>query len=170
MTMELEFVSLTTPESLAEIRAVAAEVWPRTFAEILSPEQIKYMMNMMYSPEVMTKELAGGMHFDLLKIAGQPAGYVVYSAYDKIPGAAKLHKVYLKHQYHGAGIGQKMLDHAQNQCQYLGFKCVILAVNKQNERAIKAYKRNGFKIMEAVCVDIGNGFFMDDYIMRKDFV
>jgi len=168
--MEIEFETLSTPESLAAIREVAAEVWPRTFADILSAEQIKYMMKMMYAPEVMEKELTDGMHFELLKIAGQPAGYIVYSAYDKIPGAAKLHKVYLKHQFHGAGIGQKMLDHAQEQCRKQNFKCVILAVNKHNERAIKAYKRNGFATIESVCVDIGNGFFMDDYIMRKDFV
>ena len=53
--MEIEFETLSTPESLAAIREVAAEVWPRTFADILSAEQIKYMMKMMYAPEVMEK-------------------------------------------------------------------------------------------------------------------
>ena len=165
--MQIEFESLTTPESLQLIRDVAAEVWPQTFADILSPEQILYMMDMMYAPEVMEKELAGNMHFELLKIDGAPVGYAVYSAYNNSSVTAKLHKLYLKHAFHGMNIGQQMLDHVQEQCRKLGFDEVVLAVNKQNSKAIKAYQRNGFTIYDSVCNPIGNGFFMDDYLMKK---
>ena len=48
--MLITFEELTTEASLQAIRDVAAEVWPRTFKEILSPEQIEYMMEMMYAP------------------------------------------------------------------------------------------------------------------------
>jgi RimJ/RimL family protein N-acetyltransferase len=44
---------------------------------------------------------------------------------------------------------------------------LILNVNKQNLRAIRAYERNGFFVREAVVVDIGGGFVMDDYVMAK---
>ena len=55
-----EFVSLQTADALARVRAIADDVWPKTFREILSPEQIIYMMKMMYAPEVMEKELTEG--------------------------------------------------------------------------------------------------------------
>ncbi|MBE6380238.1 MAG: GNAT family N-acetyltransferase [Lentisphaerae bacterium] len=165
--MHIEFQALTTPESLQLIRDVAAEVWPKTFEKILSSEQISYMMDMMYAPEVMNKELADNMYFELLRIDSEPAGYMVYSAYNHSSQTAKLHKLYLKHAFHGIALGQKMLDHVQTQCRKLGFSELILAVNKQNERAIKAYKRNGFATFESVCNPIGNGFFMDDYLMKK---
>lgn len=164
--MKIEFEKLTTPDSLQAIRDVAAEVWPQTFAEILSPEQISYMMEMMYAPAVMAKELAENMHFELLRIDNEPSGYIVYSAYNS-DQTAKLHKVYLKQAFHGQGIGQQMLLHAQEQCRKLGFREVVLAVNKQNSKAIKAYERNGFTIYDSVCNPIGNGFFMDDYLMKK---
>ena len=165
--MTISFQELSSAEDLQIIRDLAADVWPKTFAPILSGEQIAYMMDMMYAPEVMNKELADNMYFELLRIDSEPAGYMVYSAYNHSRQTAKLHKLYLKHAFHGIALGQKMLDHVQTQCRKLGFSELILAVNKQNERAIKAYKRNGFATFESVCNPIGNGFFMDDYLMKK---
>jgi ribosomal protein S18 acetylase RimI-like enzyme len=47
---------------------------------------------------------------------------------------------------------------------------LILAVNKRNERAIATYRRNGFAVREAVRVEIGDGFVMDDFIMSRSLV
>ena len=165
--MKIEFIELVTVESLEILRSVAFKVWPQTFASILSHDQIDYMMDMMYSPEVLQRELAAGMHFEIIYINSEPSGYIAYSRYDKNPGTAKLHKVYLLPGVHSLGIGQQMLDHAQEQCRKLGFDNILLTVNKHNQRAIKAYKRNGFIVTDAVNTPIGSGFFMDDYIMQK---
>ena len=163
---DTRFVELATPASLAVVRDIAASIWPETFRSILPPEQIPYMMKMMYSPEVMERELAAGFHFDALYIGDIPAGYVSYSKYD-LPGVAKLHKVYLLCKFHGQGYGTSMLEHACRRCRELGFDRVRLNVNKHNSRAIAAYERNGFVRVEAVKIDIGGGFFMDDYVMEK---
>ena len=160
------FVSLSTPESLAVVRRIADEIWPETFRPILPPEQIPYMMKMMYSPEVMERELAAGFHFDALYVGEIPAGYVSYAEYD-LPQVAKLHKVYLLSKFHGQGYGTLMLKHVCAKCRELGFTAVRLNVNKYNARAIAAYERNGFVRVESVKIDIGGGFFMDDYIMEK---
>ena len=163
----ISFRILDTPESLSAVRAIAEVIWPVTFAPILSPEQIAYMMNMMYAPEVMERELASGYHFEILQVDGKDAGYISYSPYEGHPDTAKLHKVYLLGEYHGRGLGQVMLEHAQEQCRKLGFAYIVLNVNKYNERAIKAYRRNGFETAESVKNPIGNGFFMDDFVMKK---
>lgn len=163
----ISFRILDTPESLSAVRTIAEVIWPVTFAPILSQKQIEYMMNMMYAPEVMERELASGYRFEILQAAGKDAGYISYSPYEGHPDTAKLHKVYLLQEYHGQGLGQVMLDHAQEQCRKLGFSYIVLNVNKYNDRAIKAYKRNGFEIAESVKNPIGNGFFMDDYVMKK---
>ena len=60
-----------------------------------------------------------------------------------------------------------MLKYACRRCRELGFAKVRLNVNKHNTRAIAAYERNGFARVESVKIDIGGGFFMDDYIMEK---
>ena len=164
--MEITFEELRTPEELVRVRNIADVIWPETFKDILSPEQICYMMQMMYAPEVMSREQSDGYSFNIILADGRDAGYVVYSAYGD-DGTAKLHKVYLLKEFHRQGIGQKMLEYACSRCREQGFTSVLLAVNKQNLPAQKAYLRHGFVMEKAVKCDIGHGFFMDDYLMRK---
>lgn len=156
------FVRLETAGSLSRVRAIAADVWPKTFREILSEEQIRYMMELMYSPSVMEEELGKGYRFDLLVIDGTDAGYMVYAQYEK-PFRMKLHKLYLLEEYQGKGFGQMMLSHVKEESAKLGFTELMLAVNKQNVKAQRAYERAGFELERSVKIDIGGGFYMDDY-------
>jgi ribosomal protein S18 acetylase RimI-like enzyme len=47
----------------------------------------------------------------------------------------------------------------------LGAREVSLFVNKNNQKAIRAYERAGFTIAESVINEFGDGFVMDDYRM-----
>ena len=164
--MDIEFEELTSPGALQIVRDIAAEIWPETFAGILSQEQISYMMKMMYAPEVMEKELAAGFHFEIIKIDNQPVGYFSWSSYI-LPHTAKLHKLYLLQKYHCMGIGSMMIRQVEMRAVSAGFSRLRLNVNKYNERAKKSYIRNNFSTIEAVQIDIGNGFIMDDFVMEK---
>src|SRR5882762_1897962 len=55
-------------------------------------------------------------------------------------------------------VYQLLLDEARRR----GLARVVLGVNKSNEKALRAYRRNGYAVREAVTKDIGGGFFMDD--------
>lgn len=162
----LAFEELLSPASLQIIRDIAADIWPKTFADILSAEQIYYMMQMMYAPEVMEKELDSGYHFEIIKVDDRPAGYFSWSPYD-IPGTAKLHKLYLLQEFHGQGIGSKMLSQVEMRAGNAGFSRLRLNVNKYNAKAMRSYRRNGYQVTDDVKIDIGNGFFMDDFVMEK---
>lgn len=160
-----KFVPLETAGELQRVRDIAAIIWPATFARILSPEQIAYMMDMMYAPGVMASELDAGVKFEILQIDGKDAGYMVY---EKISDdCAKLHKLYLLADFHGRNYGQQMLDHVACNCRRMGCRFLKLNVNKKNQRAIKAYLRNGFTIDHPETNPIGNGFVMDDFVMIK---
>lgn len=162
-----EIRKLTTPESLQVVRDISNDIWPKTYRGIVPDEQIPYMMEMMYSPAVMEKELAEGYSFAALDVDGQSVGYISWSAYPN-PGSteAKLHKLYLLGEYHGKGWGQIMLKYVKDEARKAGFLTLRLNVNKYNAAAQKAYKRAGFAIVEAPVVDIGGGFVMDDYVMK----
>lgn len=166
----ITFEELNTPEKLQIIRDIAGDVWPKTFADILSPAQIVYMMQMMYAPEVMKKELDDGYHFVVIKINGCPEGYFSWSPCPAAPATAKLHKLYLRQNFHGQGIGSSMLKEVENRVKAAEFHHLRLNVNKYNQRARKAYFRNGFTDIEAVKIDIGNGFIMDDFVMEKTLI
>ena len=80
----------------------------------------------------------------------------------------KLHKCYLLPEVHGHGYGSLLLKHCEGEVRRLGAHRLMLAVNKHNAKAVTAYRRNGFTVVQAVITDFGNGFVMDDYIMAKD--
>ncbi len=153
---------VVSPEEYPVIMKLAREIWAVTYRDILSPEQIEYMIDMMYSPSVIEKERSENVVFELVKDAETPIGFISYGPYAQ--GKMKLHKLYLSEAYHGKGIGSQMLSHVKNSVKSLGAEQLLLNVNKNNARAIKAYKRNGFTLLREEKNPIGNGFFMDDYV------
>ena len=59
-----------------------------------------------------------------------------------------------------------MLDFLIDRCKADKLSYIYLTVNKNNTSAINAYKKWGFITEKEACTDIGNGFVMDDYIMK----
>ena len=159
-------IPITSPDGLGLIRTIADRVWPQTYAPILTSEQITYMMEMMYADTVLRREFAAGVRFDVLSADGDLAGFLSYGdgGGDE---AAKLHKLYLAPEYHHRGIGSRMLRHAIAVNARAGYRRLLLNVNKQNANALLAYRRNGFIEKAKVKVDIGGGFFMDDFVMER---
>jgi len=100
--------------------------------------------------------------FGLLQGARRRVGTFV----SRVP-VLKLDKLYLLPAFHGRGIGSLALRSLTECASDAGYGKIRLNVNKNNLRAIAAYTRNGFKKKESVKNDIGNGFFMDDYVMEK---
>ena len=151
------------------ICATADEVWPEVYSSILSPEQISYMMKMMYSLEVIKKEMASGVEWFIVKTGGDMAGYasIFETVSDGIP-AVKLDKIYLKESCRGKGVGRALLAHIVQKSKNAGVSQIILNVNKYNAPAQAAYKSWGFVLKKSEVNDIGNGFVMDDHVLALD--
>ncbi|MEQ8240696.1 MAG: GNAT family N-acetyltransferase [Cyclobacteriaceae bacterium] len=81
-----------------------------------------------------------------------------------------LSKIYVLKEYRGKGIGKAGMSFVQAQSEKLGFHSITLTVNKYNTTSIVAYERLGFQKVESIVVDIGEGFVMDDYVMKKQIV
>ncbi len=161
-------IRLLGKDELGLVRQVADVVWPITFREILSPEQIDYMMEMMYAPSVMEREFDEGVQFHGVFDGDKAVGYLIWGRYANAPETAKLHKCYLLSDYQGKGLGSMMLQTAKALARQAGYRHLRLNVNRQNEKAIKAYVRNGFKVVEEVDNPIGHGFFMNDFVMETE--
>jgi diamine N-acetyltransferase len=171
--MEMEkpgIVSVTEDQQLDRIADLAGVIWRACYPGIISSEQIEYMLARMYAPEVLRHEVRSqGIHYDALLVAGKIVGFASYGAVPE-PGVIKLHKLYLLPEWHGRGLGSRLLEHCEQQARAVGAQRLILAVNQRNSQARAAYQRNGFVILASVLTDIGGGFFMDDFIMTKALV
>ena len=154
-------------EQLARLSELAPRIWQYAYTGILSPEQISYMLEMMYAVPVLEKEFDNGVKFRFITADQVPCGFIACYEYGNEHNTIKLDKLYLDPEYHKLGIGSQVIRYVVDSAREAGYDRVILNVNKNNQRAIRAYKRNGFKVRESVKNDIGNGFFMDDYVMEK---
>jgi len=153
-----------TPDDIPALRALARRIWHEYYPGIISREQIDYMLARMYDAAVIREELAQGVAWDLVRRQTVPVGFSSF-AFDAATRQVKLNKLYLLPELHGCGIGRQMLQHVRASSAELGASEIRLQVNKQNTRAIRAYERAGFSLLEAVVADIGGGFVMDDFIM-----
>ena len=163
-------IRLLSKAELPLVRQVADIVWPITFRTILSEEQVAYMMEMMYAPAVMEREYDEGIQFRGVFDGERAVGYLIMGPCDAKPATMKLHKCYLLPAYQGRGIGSRMLQTAISLAREAGYNFLRLNVNRHNDKAIRAYLRNGFSTVETVDNPIGNGFFMNDFVMEIQLV
>ena len=155
------------PDDIEVIQSLSHEIWNLHYPDVISREQIDYMLELMYSAEAIRTDMTEKhITYKIVLHDGRPAGYLAWGPEGK--GVYKLHKCYLHPDVHGEGIGQEMLSHVREQLELKDAEVLLLAVNKQNAQGIRAYERFGFERCDSVVNDIGHGFVMDDYIMRYD--
>ncbi|MDO5442577.1 MAG: GNAT family N-acetyltransferase [Bacteroidia bacterium] len=155
------------------IRSMADVVFRATYADILSPEQMEYMMDWMYSPESLMVQTEGeGRWFFIAEADGQPAGYVSYEFEDMLEDGRKLYhlqKLYAMPQYQGKGLGRRMLlfvEEALGEANPYGCR-IELNVNRANS-AVDFYEHIGLTRDRQGDFPIGHGYFMNDYIYAID--
>jgi ribosomal protein S18 acetylase RimI-like enzyme len=175
----------TTPSNHATIRQIAHDTWPDTFGDILSPEQITYMLEMMYSIPAIEDQVGKGHVFKLLLEAvdtpssekhyvnhgGARYRHVGYTSYqiDYLPSTTKIHKIYLLPETQGRGYGKALIQHVEQISRSAGQQILRLDVNYENE-AIGFYEYLGFVKIARYNADIGNGYLMEDWQMEKELV
>jgi GNAT superfamily N-acetyltransferase len=156
-----------TEADLPAIARLADLIWRAHYPGIITVEQIDYMLERMYGFETLQQEISElGIRFECLLADGQMIGFGAHGPTERLQ-ERKLHKLYLHPQWHGKGLGSRLLQHCEIEARRLNAQRMILTVNKRNTRAIAAYRRNGFTVLEAVVADIGGGFVMDDFLMSK---
>lgn len=153
---------------LSIIKDLAYTIWPSTYSEILSTEQLNYMLNNFYSIENLSNQMDKGQLFELLLDDNIVIGFVAYEINCKETDLLKIHKIYLLPETQGKGFGKFMIDEVVKIAKNSHQKGVFLNVNKYN-KAQFFYKKLGFTITKEEVIDIGNDYIMDDYQMELLF-
>ncbi|MFD2284926.1 GNAT family N-acetyltransferase [Pedobacter petrophilus] len=150
------------------IRDIAAATWPSTYLELIGQEQIDYMLEKMYNKGELLNQFLSGHLFIIAEDNENQYGFAGYSIIDLEAKIYKLHKLYVMPSAHGKGVGKILINEVFNQVKEAGASALQLNVNKHN-KAKDFYLKGGFKIKEGVKIDIGEGYFMDDYVMEYRF-
>ena len=161
-------VRQATIEDCGLIHSLAWEVFPQTYRHILSPEQTAYLMHWMYDVDSLRRQMEHEGHVYFLAYAGsEPVGYV--SIRRETEEVVHLEKIYVLPRYQGAHAGGFLFRHAVAKARELfpDAQAMELNVNRSNP-ALDFYRHMGMRIDREGDFDIGNGFYMNDYIMRLE--
>lgn len=157
-----------TTEDCDLIHEMAAIVFPATYSEILTQEQLDYMMKWMYAPESICRQIETDHHVYFIAYKDEePCGYVSVEQQDT--DLFHLQKIYVLPKFQGHRIGNFLFQSAVDYIKEVHpSPCLMeLNVNRHN-KALHFYERMGMRKLREGDFHIGNGFYMNDYIMGLD--
>lgn len=156
-------IRIATEADTSLIREIATLTWPDTYGSIISQEQIDYMLQWMYSDETLQKQMREGHRFYMAELDGTAYGFAGVS--DEKNALFKLHKLYVIPTTQKTGAGKALLQQVIGFAKENGGRRLQLQVNRHNN-ARGFYEKQGFVIIGEQDFDIGNGYFMNDYVME----
>ncbi len=163
--MNFQIQSVKTSYQIVELVALAKSIWNQHFVDIIGQKQVDYMLDKFQSHSVIEEQIAVGYEYYMAFESGRPVGYIGLVPNDPA-GKLMLSKLYVESNCRGSGIGFQLLEFTKNRAIKNGATAVWLTVNRDNLKTIDWYKKRGFILKDEVKMDIGNGFFMDDYVFE----
>ncbi len=147
------------------INKLAWIAFPATYKEMLTADQIEYMMDWMYSIQKIEKQIIDKNHnFYIAYSEDEPCGYLHIEQEEM--DIFKLQKIYVLPTFQGANIGKFLFHQAISEIKKINpnSRLMKLNVNRDN-KAVNFYEKMGMKIIGTGDFEIGNGYYMNDYIM-----
>lgn len=161
--MRTTLKKMTTVEELKEMSSLATEILKEHYDPIVGEETNSHMLKKYQSVEGIAAEVKGGAEYYFAQAQGNNVGFV---AIDKKSGYMYLSKFYLLKSARGNGYASEMMSFVKLKTQENGLDRIRLNVNAANSDTIDRYLHFGFKIVEDVKKDVGDGYSVHDYVME----
>ena len=164
--LKTEFVK-ASKEDASLINKLAKEIWRKHYIPIIGRDTVEYMLKLMYAPDIIIKDMVGGLEYYLIMYSEEAIGYFGIKNESK---RLFLSRIYIKEEYRGRKIGAKTIQFISSLGRNRSLPALYLSVAKSNSGSINFYKECGFEITDDIIKDIGDGHKMDDYIMTKELI
>jgi len=152
-----------TEEDIREVVRLAESIWREHYTAIIGKPQVDYMLDKFQSFEAISNQIAEGQEYCLITDKDRSVGYVGFKS---LPEKIFISKIYVLKSLRGKGFGSFAMNFLKSVAKDRRALFLELTVNKNNTKSIASYERMGFENVEALVMDIGGGFVMDDYRMR----
>ncbi len=162
LTNNLLEIRTATSDDILSIQEIAEITWPIAYGKIISNKQIQYMLDNRYSTDAIEKEMFLGDSYLIAEYEGLPVGFACFKYRNN--KLYKLDKLYVLPTAQKTGAGKELLKEVIDRIISVGGKEIILQVNRNNN-AVSFYEKMGFVILRSEDFSIGNGYFMNDYVM-----
>ncbi len=146
----------------SKITSLAKTIWHQHYINIISIEQINYMLDKMYSEKSLVEQTSILNHlFYFIEYNNNHVGFISFN--ENEPYNWHINKFYILQDVATNGIGTLSFNAL---LKLISPKTITLTVNRKNYKSINFYFKNGFKLKAVKDFDIGNGFVMEDFIME----
>lgn len=175
----LNFIEVvkTDEPAIREMSNLASKIVKDHYDPILGSEQNNYMIDKFQSVNSIAKQLEEGYeyYFINLVVKSKNSGEIVHiEKSNKIGFFAfyprekdmYLSKLYIEKEQRGKGFSKDVLKFIIAKTKDEGLNSIVLNVNKDNNISIFAYERLGFSRIGEEKNDIGQGYYMDDYVYK----
>ena len=149
-------------KDIHRILLLAWDIWQEWYWPVIGPEQLAFMLDVLYNPDSIGKQMEDGQEFFILSVRNRDAGFLAI----RQASIVRLEKLYLKSDYRGQGIGLFMLNFAAEQAINMGKGQMQLNVNRFNP-ALGFYLANGFEILRQEDIPFGP-FFLNDFVLSRN--
>lgn len=154
-----------TEHDFSILASLAKEIWNHHYVPIIGQQQVNYMLQKMYSLQALLEQVKEkGHEFYFIETNQEKAGFVSVE-WKKDQDTVFIHKFYVLPQQQKSGLGTKVFQQIISLFpKEVKYK---LTVNRQNYKSINFYFKNGFVIEQVADFDIGEGYWMNDFVMVR---
>lgn len=156
------------PAAVSDIPVIiqlAHATWWHTYKNILSDEQIIFMLRDMYAEITLRQQMDTGTTFLIAEREGAPVAFAGGAVSSADTAVYKVQKFYIHPGQQGKGTGRKLMNELMVLAQNLGAHILELNVNRRNP-AFGFYKHLGFEVYAEADIPY-HQFWLNDYVMRK---
>lgn len=158
----LNIVIADNSQDLLYIQQLAEIIWPIAYRGVIAKEQIRFMLDHLYSIEKLKRAIEKKQMFYICYLDDLPSGFMsLYIGEEKL----RVEKLYVLPNKQGQGLGKSMLSFANKLANELFLPILELNVNRNNT-ALHFYKKMGFVIYKEIDIPF-HQYVLNDYIMRK---
>ncbi len=148
-------------DDIHKIAELAHKIWNEHYPSIIGQDQVNYMLKKFYDLKSLNEQKKKGQIFYLLTESELDIAFAAISRVEKDNWF--LNKLYVDSSFQKQKYGELLLNFLIDKYK---INELSLQVNRQNYKAINFYFKYGFKIEKLLDLDIGNGFQMNDFVMK----
>ncbi len=158
--MTFKKIILGDTEEIKILSQEASSIVKEYYDPLLGSEQNDYMINQFQSVSSLTEQLQKGYQYYFVCENDKNIGFLAF-----VPKENELYlsKFYLEKSARGKGYARTMMNFVIENARKMKAASITLNVNKHNVTKY-IYEKLGFVRIRSEKIDIGSGYYMDDYV------
>lgn len=158
-----DIIPALTDAELKDIAVLAEEIWHQHFTPIIGKDQVVYMVDKFQSFPAIKVQVEHGYEYFKIYNGKTFAGYI---GVREDEDALFLSKLYLHESQRGQHLSTRAFQFLIDVCTERELSKIWLTCNRNNSHTLDVYHHLGFVTVREEKAAIGNGFYMDDYILE----